>query len=65
MSWRIRGRSQLTHAIKLACGAATRLRVLDIEWPTLLVEMIADTLSDFSNMEQHVKEQMRMLMDTP
>lgn len=64
MSWRVRGRSQLSHAIELACGAAQRLRILEHEWPTLLVEMIEDALRDFINMEEHVKEQMRMLMDT-
>lgn len=64
MSWRVRGRGQLSHAIELACGAAQRLRALELQWPTILVEMIEDILKDFSNMEAHVKEQMAMLMDS-
>lgn len=64
MSWRVRGRGQLSHAIDLACGAAQRLRALEVQWPTILVEMIEDILRDFADMETHVKEQMKMLMDT-
>ncbi|XP_026763325.2 leucine-rich repeat-containing protein 49 [Galleria mellonella] len=65
MSWRVRGRGQLSHAIELACGAAQRLRALELQWPTILVEMIEDILKDFSDMESHVKDQMRLLMDSP
>lgn len=64
MSWRVRGRGQLSHAIDLACGAAQRLRALELQWQSILVEMIEDILKDFSDMESHVKEQMRMLMDS-
>lgn len=64
MSWRVRGRGQLSHAIDLACGAAQRLRALEVQWPTILVEMIEDILRDFAHMETHVKEQMKMLMET-
>lgn len=64
MSWRVRGRGQLTHAIELACGAAQRLRILEMQWPTILMEMIEDILKDYAHMEAHVKEQMRMLMDS-
>lgn len=64
MSWRVRGREQLSHAIELACGAALRLRILELQWPNILVEMIEDILRDFCNIETHVKEQLRMLMDT-
>lgn len=64
MSWRVRGRGQLSHAIGLACGAAQRLRALEVQWQTILVEMIEDILRDFANMETHVKEQMKMLMDS-
>lgn len=64
MSWRVKGRGQLSHAIELACNAAQNLRTLELQWPTIFVEMIEDILTDFSNMEGHVKEQMRMLMDT-
>ncbi|OWR46889.1 leucine-rich repeat-containing protein 49 [Danaus plexippus plexippus] len=64
MTWRVRGRGQLSHAIDLACGAAIRLRTLELQWPTIFVEMIEEVLQDFSDMENHVKEQMRMLMDT-
>lgn len=64
MSWRVRGRDQLSHAIDLACGAAQRLRALEVQWPTILVEMIEDILRDFADMDTHVKEQMKMLMDT-
>ncbi|XP_063540858.1 leucine-rich repeat-containing protein 49 isoform X2 [Cydia strobilella] len=64
MSWRVRGRGQLSHAIDLACGAAQRLRALELQWPVILVDMIEEALTDFSNMEAHVKEQMRMIMET-
>ncbi|XP_075981764.1 uncharacterized protein LOC142980281 [Anticarsia gemmatalis] len=64
MSWRVRGRGQLSHAIELACGAAQRLRALEVQWPTILVEMIEDILKDFSDMDAHVKDQMKMLMDS-
>lgn len=64
MSWRVRGRGQLSHAIELACGAALRLRTLELQWPSILIEMIEDILRDYSDMEGHVKEQMRMLMDS-
>ncbi|XP_047031402.1 leucine-rich repeat-containing protein 49 [Helicoverpa zea] len=64
MSWRVRGRGQLSHAIDLACGAAQRLRALEMQWPTILVEMIEDILRDFADMDTHVKEQMKMLMDS-
>ncbi|XP_063385649.1 leucine-rich repeat-containing protein 49 isoform X2 [Cydia fagiglandana] len=64
MSWRVRGRGQLSHAIELACGAAQRLRALELQWPMILVEMIEEALTDFAYMEAHVKEQMRMIMET-
>lgn len=64
MSWRVRGRGELSHAIELACGAAQRLRSLELQWPSILVEMIEEILKDFADMESHVKEQMRMLMDS-
>ncbi|XP_050352580.1 leucine-rich repeat-containing protein 49 [Nymphalis io] len=64
MSWRVRGRGQLSHAIDLACGAAIRLRTLELQWPTIFIEMIEEVLRDFANMESHVKEQMRFLMDS-
>ncbi|XP_049876574.1 leucine-rich repeat-containing protein 49 [Pectinophora gossypiella] len=64
MSWRVRGRGQLSHAIELACGAAQRLRALELQWPSILVEMIEDILKDFADMESHVKEQMRALTDS-
>ncbi|GBP57224.1 Leucine-rich repeat-containing protein 49 [Eumeta japonica] len=64
VSWRVRGRAQLSCAINLACGAAQRLRILEVEWPTILLEMIEQALRDFSNMENHVKEQMKTLMDS-
>lgn len=64
MSWRVKGRSQLALAIELACGAAQRLRSLEIQWPSILVEMIEDCLRDFTHMENHVKEQMQMLIES-
>ncbi|KAL4704277.1 hypothetical protein ACJJTC_016295 [Scirpophaga incertulas] len=64
MSWRVRGRGQLSHAIELACGAAQRLRVLELQWPNILLDMIEEILKDFSDMESHVKEQMQMLMES-
>ncbi|CAG5036016.1 unnamed protein product [Parnassius apollo] len=64
MSWRVRGRGQLSHAIELACGAAQRLRILELQWPTIFVEMIEDVLRDFVDMDNHVKEQIRMLSDS-
>lgn len=64
MSWRVRGRGQLSHAIELACGAAVRLRTLELHWPTIFIEMIEEVLNDFSDMDSHVKDQMRMLMDS-
>lgn len=63
MSWRVRGRSQLSHAVDLACGAAQRLRALELLWPTMLVEMIEEILRDYSDMESHVRDQLRMLID--
>ncbi|CAH2042125.1 unnamed protein product, partial [Iphiclides podalirius] len=64
MTWRVRGRSQLSHAIEVACGAAQRLRTLELQWPTIFVDMIEDVLNDFVDMDKHVKEEMRMLMDS-
>lgn len=64
MSWRVRGRGELSHAIEVACGAALRLRTLELQWPTIFVEMIEDILRDFVDMDKHVKEQMRMLSDS-
>ncbi|XP_013162951.1 PREDICTED: leucine-rich repeat-containing protein 49 [Papilio xuthus] len=64
MSWRVRGRGQLSHAIEVACGAAQRLRTLELQWPTIFVEMIEDILHDFVDMDKHVKEQMRTLSDS-
>ncbi|KPJ09547.1 Leucine-rich repeat-containing protein 49 [Papilio machaon] len=64
MSWRVRGRGQLSHAIEVACGAAQRLRTLELQWPTIFVEMIEDILHDFIDMDNHVKEQMRTLSDS-
>ncbi|XP_014365489.2 leucine-rich repeat-containing protein 49 [Papilio machaon] len=64
MSWRVRGRGQLSHTIEVACGAAQRLRTLELQWPTIFVEMIEDILHDFVDMDNHVKEQMRTLSDS-
>ncbi|CAG4987088.1 unnamed protein product [Colias eurytheme] len=64
MSWRVRGRGQLSTAIELACGAAQRLRLLELQWPIIFVDMIEDILNDFADMDSHVKEQMKALADS-
>ncbi|XP_068620525.1 leucine-rich repeat-containing protein 49 [Battus philenor] len=64
MSWRVRGRGQLSHAIEVACGAAQRLRTLELQWPTIFVDMIEEVLNDFVDMDRHVKDQMRILTDS-
>ncbi|CAH2089294.1 unnamed protein product [Euphydryas editha] len=64
VNWRVRGRGELSHAIELACGAAIRLRTLELQWPTIFVEMIEEVLRDFADMEAHVKDQMRLLIDS-
>lgn len=63
MSWRVKGRGQLSYAVGVACGAAQKLRILELQWPAMLLEMIEEILQDYSDMESHVREQMRMLMD--
>ncbi|VVD03485.1 unnamed protein product [Leptidea sinapis] len=64
MSWRTKGRDQLSTAISQACGAAQRLRLLEMQWQTIFVEMIEEVLTDFANMNLHVKEQMRLLTES-
>lgn len=61
MSWRVRGRQQLSQAIEVACGAAQRLRILELQWPTIFNDMIEEILNDFADMDSHVKEKMRSL----
>ncbi|XP_038211214.1 leucine-rich repeat-containing protein 49 [Zerene cesonia] len=64
LSWRVRGCGQLSTAIGLACGAAQRLRLLELQWPVIFVDMIEDILNDFADMDSHVKEQMKALTDS-
>ncbi|XP_047523002.1 leucine-rich repeat-containing protein 49 [Pieris napi] len=64
MSWRVRGRKQLSQAIEVSCGAAQRLRILELQWPTIFNDMIEEILNDFADMDTHVKEKMRSLAET-
>ncbi|XP_045523550.1 leucine-rich repeat-containing protein 49 isoform X1 [Pieris brassicae] len=64
MSWRVRGRKQLSQAIEVSCGAAQRLRILEIQWSTIFNDMIEEILNDFADMDTHVKDKMRSLAET-
>ena len=59
--WRHRGRSHLSVVLEVACAAVEKLRTLEREWPTILLELVQDTLVDYSHLDSYMKKCMHGL----
>lgn len=59
--WRHKGRVHLSYMIELTCSAVDKLRVLESEWPSILNQLIRDTLVDYSQLDTYMKRCMQEL----
>ncbi|KAK6617306.1 hypothetical protein RUM44_005637 [Polyplax serrata] len=54
--WRHKGKLHLGCIIDLTCAAIEKLRIFEARWPTILNQMIRDTLVDYSHMDSYMKK---------
>lgn len=59
--WRHKGRLHLGHLIDLTCSSAEKLQMLEQEWPSILNQLIRDTLVDYSHIDSYMKRCMQDL----
>lgn len=59
--WRHKGRLHLGHLIDLTCSSAEKLQMLEQEWPSILNQLIRDTLVDYSHLDSYMKRCMQDL----
>lgn len=59
--WRHKGRVHLGHLIDLTCSSAEKLQMLEQEWPSILNQLIRDTLVDYSHLDSYMKRCMQEL----
>lgn len=43
------------------CSAVNKLRVLERQWPSILQEIVCNTLVDYSQLDRYMKEKIREL----
>ncbi|GLH07241.1 Protein artichoke [Gryllus bimaculatus] len=59
--WRHKGRVHLAYLIELACSAIEKLKILEKQWPSILEELVRDTLVDYSELDTYMKKCMQEL----
>lgn len=59
--YRHKGRIYLSHIIDLTAAAIEKLKILDSEWPSILNQIIRDTLVDYSHLESYMKNCIQQL----
>lgn len=52
---------QLGSLIEMAVSAVAKLRMLETEWPSVLQELVRDTLVDYSHLHAYMKKCMANL----
>ncbi|XP_039276071.1 uncharacterized protein LOC111044844 [Nilaparvata lugens] len=55
LQWRQKGRAYLEFLIEQACSAFLKLKILEEEWSNILMELIRDTLVDYSQLDDYMK----------
>ncbi|XP_071441990.1 leucine-rich repeat-containing protein 49 [Hetaerina americana] len=58
ISWRHKGYNHFGHMLDMACGSVEKLKLLEKEWPSILNELIKNTLVDYSQLESYMKKRM-------
>ncbi|CAD7082790.1 unnamed protein product [Hermetia illucens] len=61
-SLRDRGTMQLTMMIENTCNAVEKLQMLETLWPSLLLDIVRNTLLDYSQLDVYVKNLMAEIM---
>ncbi|XP_049827206.1 leucine-rich repeat-containing protein 49 isoform X1 [Schistocerca gregaria] len=59
--WRHRGRVHLAYLLEVACAAVEKLHMLEAQWPSILAELVRDTLVDYSHLDSYMKQCMQKL----
>ncbi|CAH0391269.1 unnamed protein product [Bemisia tabaci] len=59
--WRHKGKQHLANLLDQTNAAVRKLSLLDQEWPTILRELIRDTLVDYSQLDSYMKKCMNDL----
>ncbi|KAL0278399.1 UNVERIFIED_CONTAM: hypothetical protein PYX00_000229 [Menopon gallinae] len=59
--YRHKGRIHLSHMIDLTTAAIEKLKILESEWPSILNQIIRDTLVDYSHLESYMKNCIQQL----
>ncbi|KAJ9577294.1 hypothetical protein L9F63_006133, partial [Diploptera punctata] len=59
--WRHRGRAHLSLLLEVACAAVEKLQILEDEWPAILLELVQETLVDYSHLDSYMKKCMQGL----
>lgn len=53
--WRHKGKIHLSNSIEQTVDAIEKLQMLDMEWTSILQELVHKTLSDYSDMHGYTK----------
>ncbi|XP_046403321.1 leucine-rich repeat-containing protein 49 isoform X2 [Ischnura elegans] len=61
ISWRQKGYNHFGHMLDMACESVEKLKLLEKEWPSILNELIKNTLVDYSQLETYMKKRMMEL----
>ncbi|XP_024939948.1 leucine-rich repeat-containing protein 49 isoform X2 [Cephus cinctus] len=59
--WRHKGKVHLSNLIDVTVDAIQKLQILEREWPSILFELLCDTLLDYSEMNSYMKRCSAML----
>ncbi|XP_063242496.1 leucine-rich repeat-containing protein 49 [Bacillus rossius redtenbacheri] len=59
--WRRRGRIYFGRLLEVVCAAVEKLRLLEDQWQSILLELITETLVDYSHLDSYMKKCMAAL----
>lgn len=58
---RQKAKVHIEHLFEQTYDAVNKLRVLEHQWPTILQEIVCNTLVDYSQLDRYMKEKIREL----
>nr|CAD7577730.1 unnamed protein product [Timema californicum] len=59
--WRRKGRAYLSDLLDTTCAAVEKLHMLEEQWPSILSELVTETLVDYSHLDSYMKKCMQGL----
>lgn len=58
---RQKARFYISGLLDETCNAVNKLRILEREWPSILQEIVCNTLVDYSQLDRYMKEKIQEL----